>query len=92
MAARRPMDGACVPVVHRFAPYRFYFWSHENRSTGEPPHIHVQSGNGTAVFGLDPVRRREYWGYNSHELERIRRLIVSHREELLRQWYDFFRD
>ena len=34
---------ACVPTVHRFGPYRFFFYSDENRRTFEPPHVHVWS-------------------------------------------------
>lgn len=79
-----------MPTVHRFGPYRFYFWSEENRGSREPPHIHVRSGNGQAVFWLEPVRRREAWGYTDREVERIRRLVTNHRLELLRRWHEFF--
>ena len=51
-----------MPTVHRFGPYRFYFYAHENRDLFEPPHIHVRSGNGAAAFWLDPVRLRERQG------------------------------
>jgi Domain of unknown function (DUF4160) len=79
-----------VPTVHRFGPYRFFFYSDENRGTHEPPHIHVQSGNGEASFWLLLVRRREYWGYTPREVDRIRRLVLAHRPVLLRAWHDFF--
>ena len=79
-----------VPTVHRFGPYRFFFWSNENRVTREPPHIHVRSGHRVATFWLSPVAHRESWGYTPREIERIRRLVVSHRQELLRRWDEFF--
>lgn len=79
-----------MPVVHRFGPYRFYFYSHENQQTGEPPHIHVVSAHGSASFWLAPVSLREAWGYTPREVERIRRLVVAHREEILRRWHEFF--
>jgi hypothetical protein len=82
---------AC-PFVHRFGPYRFYFWSNENRATGEPPHIHVTSPGGEAVFWLTPVPLRERWGYTDREVARIRRIVVAHQEELLRHWREFFDD
>ena len=41
-----------MPVIHRLGPYRFFFFSDENRETFEPPHVHVLSGNGSAVFWL----------------------------------------
>ena len=77
-------------VVHRFGPYRFHFWSNENRSTREPPHIHVVSAGGEAIFWLVPVSLRRSWGYTDREVARIRRIVIAHREELLRDWHVFF--
>lgn len=79
-----------MPVVHRFGPYRFFFYSNENRATGEPPHIHVVSSRGSASFWLTPVSLREAWGYTPREVERIRRLLIAHREEILRRWREYF--
>lgn len=52
-----------MPVVHRFGPYRFFFYSHENQQTNEPPHVHVISSDGEASFWLSPVAVREASGY-----------------------------
>ena len=92
MAARRSLGEVCVPTVHRFGPYKFFFWSHENRSTSEPPHIHVTSGQGLATFWLAPVAYRDSWGYTPREIDRIRRLVVANRQELVRHWNDFFNE
>ena len=81
-----------MPVVHRFGPYRFFFYSHENRATREPPHIHVKSADGEASLWLSPVSLREAWDYTPREVERIRRIVIAHREELLRRWNEFFND
>ncbi len=90
MSARRSFGEVRVPTVHRFGPYRFYFWSHENRAIGEPPHIHVRSVHGEAVFWLAPVALRDSWGYTPREVDRIRRLVITQRSALLRQWHEFF--
>lgn len=79
-----------MPVVHRFGPYRFYFHSEENQAIREPPHVHVRSGDGAAIFWLDPVGLRRSWGYTPREIARIRRIAVASRETMLRQWDDFF--
>ena len=79
-----------MPTIHRFGPYRFYFFADENRHTFEPPHIHVKSGDGEAVFWLSPVSLREARGYNPREIERIRRIVVASRLMLLRRWHEFF--
>ena len=79
-----------MPTVHRFGPYRFFFYAHENQETREPPHIHVRSGNGAATFWLAPVRLRDAQGYNPREVERVRRIVLSASGMLLRQWHEFF--
>ncbi len=79
-----------VPTVHRSGPYRFFFWSNENRATSEPPHIHVSSGQGLATFWLSPVSNRDSRDYTQREIALIRRLVVVHQDELLRHWHDFF--
>jgi hypothetical protein len=81
-----------VPTVLRVGPYRFFFWSHENRATREPSHIHVKSGDGHAIFWLDPVEYRDGWGYTAQEIAGIERLVLTHKSELLEYWHDFFRD
>jgi hypothetical protein len=79
-----------VPTVHRFGPYRFHFYSNENRAAFEAPHIHIASGNGRAAFWLEPVSLRTNHGYNPSEVERLRRIVVANREVLLRSWHEFF--
>lgn len=79
-----------MPTIKRIGPYRFFFYSHENVETHEPPHIHVRSGDGEASFGLATVEPREAWGYTPTELNRIRDLVLAHRAEFLRRWYGFF--
>ena len=90
MYARRMFNEACVPTIHRLGPYRFFFYSNENAATDEPPHVHVMSADGGAVFWLSPVSVREAWGYTPKEVERIRRIVTGSREMMLRRWHDFF--
>jgi hypothetical protein len=72
-----------VPVVHRLGPYRFYFFSNENRAINERPHIHVRAADGQAVFWLSPVSLRSAWGYTPREIERVRRIVLANRDLLL---------
>ena len=90
IGTRRPVTEVGVPSVHRFGPYRFFFWAHENRQRREPPHIHVTSGDSHAIFWLSPVERRESRGYTDREIAVIKRLVVAHRTKLLKAWNDFF--
>ena len=81
-----------MPTVLRFGPYRFYFYSQENRASFEAPHIHVASASGRAVFWLEPVSLRINRGYSSREVDRVRRIVHANREQLLRSWHEFFDD
>lgn len=84
------LDEVVVPVVHRFGPYTFYFFSNENLASGEAPHIHVRSGTGRSSFWLLPVSHRRSWGYTPREVDRIRRIVELNRELLLRRWHEYF--
>jgi hypothetical protein len=87
---RRRRHEVGVPTIHRFGPYRFWFYANENQDAGEPPHVHVESGNGWAELWLRPVSVRDHGGYNARELDRIRRIVLANRELFLRRWHEFF--
>jgi len=42
-----------MPTVLRIGSYRFHFYGNDRR---EPPHVHVERGDATAKFWLNPVR------------------------------------
>jgi hypothetical protein len=78
-----------MPTVLREGPYRLFFYSDDGN---EPPHIHIERDNSTAKFWLEPVMFQRSWGFGRQELNRIQRLVVEHREDLLRSWNEYFND
>ena len=76
-----------MPTLLRSAGFRFFFYSLE---AGEPPHIHVEQGEKTAKFWLDPLQLARSDGFRSHELTRLRWMIVEHRVAFLEAWHDHF--
>ena len=78
-----------MPTALRSGPYRCFFYAGDRE---EPPHIHVERDVNVAKFWLDPVRLAGSGGFRSAEIGRIQRLVVEHREHLLRSWYEFFDD
>jgi hypothetical protein len=76
-----------MPALLRVRGYRFFFFSLENR---EPPHIHVAHAGRYAKFWLEVVNLAGNRGFRSHELTRIRSLVIEHREFFLESWYDYF--
>jgi hypothetical protein len=86
MTARRHSREVGVPTLLQVGPYRFHFHSREH----DPPHVHVRSANGSAIFFLTPVVLREQTGYTRRHLEQIERLVFAHRLEFLRRWHEYF--
>ncbi len=76
-----------MPTVLRVGPYRFFFYAGDR---DEPAHVHVERDQSNAKFWLDPVRLQKSGGFGSVELNRIQRLIEKRREELLREWHEYF--
>ncbi len=78
-----------MPTVLEIGPYRFFFFSNENR---EPPHVHVKAGKNEAKFWLDPVQLATNHGFRLRELNEIERLIREHQAQLLEAWNEYFGD
>ena len=77
-----------MPTVLRISSVRFFFYSLEGT---EPPHIHVEQGDSVAKFWLEPVTLASSRGLRSHELNRLRALVVEHRSTFLEAWNAHFR-
>ena len=77
-----------MPTVLRILGFRFFFYSLEG---SELPHIHVEHGDNVAKFWLDPVNLAESHGFRSHELNRLRLLVIEHRLRFLEAWNAHFR-
>ncbi len=76
-----------MPTVLRVAGFRFFFYSLEG---SEPPHVHVEHSDKVAKFWLDPVSLAESHGFRTHELRRVRALVIEHRLSLLEAWNAHF--
>jgi len=76
-----------MPTVLRVEGYRFFFYSLEG---SEPPHIHVEHGDNVAKYWLSPVRLAESHGFRSHELARVRSLVIEHRATFEEAWHVHF--
>ena len=76
-----------MPTVLQDGPYGFIFFSSDQ---GERPHIHVKRDRQIAKFWLAGVSLAKNRGFDEHELDKIARLVVRHREKLLEAWHDYF--
>jgi uncharacterized protein DUF4160 len=73
-----------VLVAHGF---RFFFFSNEGR---EPPHVHVEKGDGVAKVWLFPARLAYSDRFSPSDARRIRELVTEHETEFLERWNEHF--
>lgn len=65
----------------------FYFYAEEGT---EPPHVHVDKGEGTAKFWLEPVRLARADGLKVGEIRHAMRIAERQQTKLLEAWNEFF--
>lgn len=76
-----------MPTILRIEGFRFYFYSHENN---EPPHVHVDRGDGTAKVWIETGGLARATGLKAKEIGRIMELVREHRATLLEAWHGYF--
>lgn len=76
-----------MPTVLKIQGYRFFFFSQEGN---EPSHIHVEHGDKVAKFWLSPINLASSYGFRSHEIAKIRMLVIEHSKLFLEKWYEYF--
>lgn len=76
-----------MPTVLKIKGYRFFFFSLEGN---EPPHIHVEHGDKVAKYWVDPVNLASSTGFRSHELTKVRAIVIEHRLTFLEKWNAYF--
>lgn len=73
-----------MPTVRGIpGPYRFFFYSFD---CNEPKHVHVRRERMVCKFWLESVTLSFNEGFSSTELNRIRRLVVENKPEILEAW------
>ena len=76
-------------TVLRIHGYRFFFFSLEGK---EPAHIHVEQGSRVAKFWLKPIALASSSGFRSHELTKLRSIVIENNQIFLEKWREHFSD
>ena len=76
-----------MPTLLRLEGFRFFFYSREGN---EPPHVHVEKGDGIAKFWLRSVRLHWFRGLKVKELSRAREIVVTNRDAFQARWNEHF--
>lgn len=76
-----------MPTVLRLLNWRFHFYSDEG---SEPPHIHVDIGDGECKFWLSLVRLARAARIKARELREIEVVVIDREAFFLEKWHEFF--
>lgn len=76
-----------MPTILRIDGYRLFFFSNEGN---EPIQIHVESGDGYCKYWVNPTILAVSSGYNSSELNRIKKLVEEHSTKIENSWNEYF--
>jgi hypothetical protein len=77
-----------MPTILQSEGFRFFFFSNEGH---EPPHVHIEAGDHYAKFWLSPVVLARSVGFNSAELNHLRRMVEGNRDFFKEKWDEYFR-
>ncbi|MPR34223.1 DUF4160 domain-containing protein [Salmonirosea aquatica] len=75
-----------MPTILIKDGYRFFFYSNDHL----PEHIHVEKGDKTAKFILEPILPIKSSRFNSKELRTIRTIIERNSELFKTKWNEHF--
>jgi hypothetical protein len=76
-----------MPSLLFIEGFRFFFYSNENK---EPAHVHIEKGDATAKFWLEPIRIANSFDFSEKELKRIHTLVLENRDVFLEKWNEYF--
>ncbi len=73
-----------MPTILRIKGYRFFFYVNDH----SPVHIHVEKGDGTAKYNLEPFELVRSKRFKASEISEIRNLIFENFELFNTKWDD----
>jgi hypothetical protein len=74
-----------MSTVLRIFGFRFHFYSDEG---SEPPHIHVETGDGECKFWLSSVLLAKNRGMSAVDIRKVECLVYEHQAFLLEKHND----
>jgi hypothetical protein len=77
-----------MPTVIIVRGFRFYFFSNENN---EPVHIHVEKGNASAKWWMNPILENYSYGFSPKDRKVIKGIITEHKDTIKNKWNEHFR-
>jgi len=78
-----------VPTILRLLGFRFFFYSNEGN---EPPHVHVEKGDATGKYWINPIAEEYMDGFTKTEKKQVQKIVLDHQEQFLTDWHEHFED
>lgn len=75
-----------MPTILRIQGFRFFFYVNDHW----PPHIHIEKGECTAKFNLEPIELVKSKRFSAQEINILRKLVIENKEFLLDKWNEYF--
>lgn len=75
-----------MPTILIIKGFRFFFYVNDH----SPMHIHIERGDGTAKFYLEPLELVKSKRFKASEIAEIRYIVTEHLELFKDKWYDYF--
>lgn len=76
-----------MPTILRLLGFRFFFYSNEGN---EPPHVHVEKGDGEGKYWLDPLKEEYMKDFKSGEKRKVKKIIEENQEQFKNDWNEYF--
>jgi len=76
-----------MPTILRLLGFRFFFYSNEGN---EPPHVHVEKGDGQGKYWLDPVQEEYMHNFKASEKRKVKQIIEENQEQFKNDWNEYF--
>ena len=76
-----------MPTIFRKLGFRFFFYSNEGN---EPPHVHVEKGEGDGKYWIDPVEESYMRNFKKQEKKQVNQIVHQEQETFKKKWYEFF--
>jgi len=76
-----------MPTILRIDGFRFFFYSNEGN---EPPHVHVEKGDGWGKYWIDPVSKNYMYNFTPKEEKRVDQIVRDEQDNFKNKWNEFF--
>ncbi len=76
-----------MPTIFRKLGFRFFFYSDEGN---EPPHLHVEKGEGRGKYWIDPVEKNYMNNFTKQDEKKADKIVEDEQDNFKKKWYDFF--